>query len=230
MSVSTDHIELLTTAASSWRVIVPKPVAALSAGSGLFPLSPQQTADLLLAQRTLATGVAGPTPYQFQPVTAHIEPVQIIKAVHAFEHMCEHLPAWPTAPVRKLLESLGRAAAERLPGYSDAAWDWTRRCSPAGPPVGVGAEWRPDIEGLVWHDIGVSQSTWLDARLVVVTAEALPLLRMMPKRASVFVLGQCPGGELPDLWSGEVEVSQLLWWPECEPWLTEQLASDLDPQ
>lgn len=225
MSVSTDHIELLTTAAATWRVIVPQSVAALAAGSGLFALSPQQAADLLLGQRAVATGVPAPTGYRFQAVTAPPEPVQIIKAVHAFDHMCRHLPAWSTSPVRRLLESLGRAAAERLPGYSEAAWHWTRADALSGDPIGIGATWRPAVAGLAWHGPDVDPELWAEARVVIVTAEALPLLPAMPERAGVLVMGQCPGGELPDLWSGGVVVSRLLWWPECEPWLAEQLAA-----
>lgn len=224
--VPLDHIELLTTAAVAWKVIVPQPVAALAAGRGLFAFSSQQTADLLVSQRAIATGAEAPTPYTFKPVSGPLEPVQVLKAVHAYEFMCEQLGNWHSSVVHRILQSLGRAAAERLPGYSEAAWQWQRELQLTGVPIGVGLEWRPAIAGLEWHGVDVDPQLWAKARLVVVTAEAWPALQgVVPQRPGINVLLSPGGDELPHLWSERMAVvSRLLWWPEGRPWLLEQLA------
>lgn len=224
LPVSCDHVDLLTTAAVRWRVVVSEPATTLTAGSGLFEFTADQTTALLMGVRQLATGAPLPDPCRFRPVAWPVNPVQVLKAVHAFEHMCEHLTAWDRSVARKLLAALAKAAIERIPGYSEAAWNWSRSVSLQGAPIGVAGDWRPPVRGLVWHGLDVDPTLWANARLVVVTAEALPTLPALPQRAGIYVLGKCPDDQLPDLWSANVAASQLLWWPICAPWLADQLS------
>lgn len=227
-AVPVDHVELLVSSASAWGLLMAPPVAALSAGSGRVALSPQQACDLLLAMRSVATGEDPLNGHLFEPVGGPFEPVQIIKAVHAFQAMGDHLAAsaWEGSVGYRLVESVGRAGCERLAGYSDAAWFWSRSLFALGVPIGIGTKWRPDIDGLRWHGPDVDPQTWMDARLVLITVEALLSLpaTLPPRVAPVYVLGNT-GGDMPDLWSCGVAVSGLLWWPECESWLAEQLGS-----
>lgn len=124
--LSVDHIELLTTAAVRWRLVTP----ASSPIPARFRLSGDQTAALLLALREMVVESASVGDnYVFTPVEWPQSAVQVLKAVHAYEHLCQELPAWQDSVAQHLLKAIAQAAIERLPGYSAAAWVWFR--SPA---------------------------------------------------------------------------------------------------
>lgn len=219
-----DHVELLTTAAVRWGVVVAVPAVVLTKGAGLFRFDAEQTAGLFLELRRLAIGEPVPDRYVFRPVDWPVDPVQVIKAVHCCNHLFERLAEWQGSVAQQILGAVEQAAKERLPGYGAAAWAWSRPSTQAGAPIGVGAAWRPPITGLSWRGVDVDLKEWSQARMVVVAADVLGSLPALPRRSNVYVLAKAVEG-LPDLWPPDLAVSRLLTWPVCLPWLTEQIAS-----
>lgn len=218
--LSIDHVELLSTAASRWQVAVPDP----SPVPGLFRLSADQAAALLLALKAMVTGSAVDAGYVFNAVDWPQPPVQVLKAVHAYEHLCgNHLHAWTGSVAQHLLAAVARAAMERLPGYSDASWVWHRSAA-AAPVIGVAGPWQPQIPGLEWFGPDVDPQSWLAARAVVVTAESWELLPpTLADRDDVYVLAGA-SDDFPDVWDGSVGATYRLTWPLCEAFLTELVA------
>ena len=214
--LSTDHVELLATAATKWQVTLPEP----SPVPAPFRLSSDQTAALLLALHGLVTGSAAPANYVFSAVDWPQPPVQVLKAVHSYEHLCQNLPAWDGSVAQQLLAALARAAMERLPGYSEAAWVWHRPAQ-TGQVVGVALDWRPAIAGLRWFGPTIDPAVWSSAPAVVVTAEAWKALGSLKDRGEIYVLVE-EGGDVPA--EPLVDAAHWLTWPLCESFLAGLIA------
>lgn len=215
--LSTDHVELLATAAMRWQVTLPdsSPIPAP------FRLSADQTAALLLALHGMVTESVVPAGYVFSAVEWPQPPVQVLKAVHAYEHLCRNLAAWQGSVAQQLLAAVERAAMERLPGYSEAAWVWHRDAPQAGAVVGVALDWRPAVAGLTWFGPEIDPAVWSSARAVVVTAEAWNALGSLENRAAVYVLID-EGGIVPaEPLLSVIDAAYWLTWPLCESFLAE---------
>jgi len=217
-NLSVDHIELLTTAAVQWRIAIPEasPVPAR------FRLSGDQTAALLLTLRAMVVeGAAVGDDYSFTAVEWPQPSVQVLKAVHAYEHLCQTLPAWHGSVVQQLLAAVAQSAIERLPGYSDAAWVWMRPRSVTSLVVGIASGWHPEISGVAWYGPDLDASVWSGARAGLVTADAWPALpATLPDRDEVYLLADSAGG-FPDMWTDGVPATYRLTWPLCEEFLNE---------
>lgn len=214
--LSFDHLDLLATAAVTYRVLAAPPAALLAGVSAAH-------AGRLLRQQNLAavavrggTSVAVGDGYQFRPVTEPLDPVEVLKACHCYEDTCRDDPGWESSIARRLIHSIVRAATQRLPGYSTAPWRW-RRSSRCAEPVGFATGWRPDVPGLEWVDAAALVGRWESARLVVVTTEAVPDLPPgLPRRPSVIGLHDEQNlGGLQDLWTELV--TDVMVWPLCRP-------------
>lgn len=93
-------------------------------GAGLLAENIKSVAYRYGSTENLPGPVPLPTPdtYQLRPV-AHIDPVQVIKAIHCYEYQsCEH-DRWAGSPAWKFCRELLAATTRRLPGYDDAEWE-----------------------------------------------------------------------------------------------------------
>jgi hypothetical protein len=219
--LSTDHVELLATAAVRWQVTLPEssPVPAP------FRLSADQTAALLLALHGMVTDSAVPASYAFAAVDWPQPPVQVLKAVHAYEHLCRNLAAWDGSVAQQLLAAVERAAMERLPGYSEAAWVWHREGSQTHPVVGVALDWRPAVAGLTWLEPDIDPAVWSAARAVVVTSQAWSSLPLTLKgREDIYVLLNEGEGIPAEPLLAAVAAAYWLVWPLNEAFLAELVA------
>lgn len=219
--LSPDHLDLLATAAVTYRVLAAPP-AAKAAGRGLIGVSAAHAGRILRQQNlTAATKRAGSSVatvvdrYEFRPVEEPLDPMEVLKACHCFEDVCSGDPGWESSVAHQLIHSVARAAIERLPGYSTAPWHW-RRSSRCEAPVGFATGWRPDVPGLEWVDAAAIADRWESARLVVVTTEAVPDLPPgLPRRPSVIGLHDMTNlSGLQDLWTELV--THVMVWPLCQ--------------
>lgn len=240
MVLTDDHLDLLMTAASGWHVL---PSSATTAAftaleRDLAGSIPTRAGVALRAHNNAAMGwlaVRGRSrpadrqsvgDYAFRSVE-HVDPMEVVKACHSAHQVCVDSPSWLASGSERLLSALGTAAVQRLPGYADAPWQWTRPLRRSGPPVGLSATWRPPIPGLQWVDVNELRGRWASASLIVVTAEAAEKVPVdLPRRQGVFLMVQDPD---PDKVWGAVRSldmpAAVLFWPTCTSWLAGQIKS-----
>lgn len=239
-----DHLDLLTSAVASWRVLAAgRSVPPHAAGDWGAEVTAAATATGRLLRRENAAALEALSghaairvadrkeflPYTFRPVT-HIDPVEVIKAAHAAQACCSGGPTWVGSVGEQLLSCVITAATYRLNGYVAAPWIWTRPSRGVdGVPVGVTSGDHPDIPGLRWVDPGELRAHWYDASFVVVQADAVGEIPPdLPARPGVFLLSH---EKHPDVvWESlsALDMQALaLFWPSCQTWLAEQLA---DPE
>jgi|SRR5690606_18606385 len=204
--LSDDHIDLLVTAASRWGVLVSRTAAALTAapsGHHILTASGTDAGRAIRAENAAAVRwlgyrgrvrVADRAPredYTYRPVDAVLIPVEVIKAVHAAQEMCQDAPTWQASSARRLLDGVLLAATHRLDGYPQAPWRWNRPEHRGGLPVGVALadEPRPQIEGLTWVTPAAVPQHWSTAALIVVrTGAAFAIPAGLPARDGVALL------------------------------------------
>jgi hypothetical protein len=231
-----DHIDLLITAALRWRVLTNATTAAFTrAERHLVVATATETARILQQEnlaalrwlsdrgRTRLADRAVPDPHVFREVDA-LDPVEVIKACHAYQHLCSSAPGWSGSTAHRLVAAISTAATHRLSGYAEAPWIWSRPQIRAGHPVALGRQWRPDLPGISWVDVAGLIEVWQSASLIVVTTEAAAdLPGGLPARGGVFLLAS---SDPPDqVWDAVAAVSPeaVLYWPVCDPWLAEQV-------
>ena len=231
-----DHLDLILTAASHWEVLGPASSAPVT-GAGPGPGTATASAGRLLRQANLNAvrwlGDRGrgqladritPGPYTFTEVD-RLDPVEVIKACHAAQAACSAAPGWPASMAKRLLDALVRAATHRLDGYAEAPWLWTRPVRRCGRPIAVARTWRPDLPRVSWVSVDQVRQQWQDAALVVVTTEAATALPPgLPPRSGVFILADRQPHE--QVWQAIMALGEqalVMFWPDCQPWLLEQL-------
>lgn len=232
---STDHIDLLLSAAVEYQLL-PDPAAA--AVSRLQPLLTaavvtdlgrqlQQANRHALAQ----TGNApAETPYWFAAVpVGDIAAIEIVKAVHAMDHLCQGSPGWAFSAAHQFLRDLERAATQRIPGYAEAAWQWSRKNLRTGPPIGVARGWKPaGVEGVRWVTATQARAQWDSAHLIVVTLDTVMALDGMPPRPAIFLA--VDREMTAEVWSKTEGLSfqpdRVLIFPTAIEWLHHHVRSD----
>lgn len=233
---STDHIDLLLSAAVEYQLL-PDPAAA-AVGSHLQPLLTatvvtdlghqlQQANRNALAQTGSAPAKA---PYGFASVpVGAIAPIEIVKAVHAMEHLCQGSPGWAFSAAYQFLRDLERAATQRVPGYADAAWQWSRENLRTGPPIGVARGWKPaGVEDVMWVTATQARAQWDSAHLIVVTLDTITAMDGMTPRPAIFL---AVDREMKaEVWSKTEGLSfqpdRVLIFPTAIDWLHHHVRSD----
>ena len=236
--VEADHLDLLISAAIAYGQLTSATRAAFSPAhaEALTAASPDEAGHLLLeenlaAARWRAGRGRGRLPaghlltYRHRPVE-DLQPVEVIKAVHAYSHATADSPGWAGSAAHRLTVDVAHAAAEHLPGYAHAPW-WWRRPGQRGEPVGFcSTTWRPDVAGVTWSTVDEVLRRWTDASAVVVTSEVLEQLPVeLPARSGPIYLLTRPGGLTTDQWTqadvlGHAVLVEL---PTAEAWLRQQL-------
>jgi hypothetical protein len=246
--IGADHLDLLVTAAIQYRQLISPTTAAFSpAGSTrATAASPREAGQLLLeenlaAARWRVSRGRGRAPvqlleYSFRPVLTPWTAVEVIKAVHAYQHDTADSPGWSGSAAHHLTGSIERAATQHLPGYAQALWTW-RRPSGLVQPVGLHGAWAPVVPQVRWSDVDDVLAGWVHTPVVVVTLEALELLpaQLPPREGATFVLTQ--SGRLGSHeWSllEHVAGGVLVELPRAAGWLAHQLgpvspAAELQP-
>ncbi|MGF0118804.1 hypothetical protein ACQFYA_21125 [Promicromonospora sp. Marseille-Q5078] len=233
-----DHLDLITTAAARWGVLTDATTAAFSGNH--IAATPTQAGDLLRQENARAldrlatqgrTNLADrvvPGRYQHEPIDPAdaIDPVEVIKAVHAAQHACAASPTWSTSKARTLLAAVATAATHRLAGYADAPWNWTRAARRDGTPLGVAlGDDHPHIDGVTWLNPEDAGDQWREAPFVlVVPATAHLITADRAARPDVFVLTTDEDPET--IWDAVNRLnlpSLVLHWPTCQPWLRDQI-------
>lgn len=240
--LGSDHLDLLVSAGFAYGVVVTDPTTAafsrpgdlVSVRSGTDigrRLQLQNTAGHELALRSghIRLVDRGPTrPYDYTGVAAaDLDPVEILKACQAYEHLCQASPDWSNSYARRYVTALTAAAVRRLPGYAQAPWSWTRPETRFGPAIGLSGDWQPSIEDLKWVDWATLVDEWSQARLIVVTIDVVDDFPAVPSRPSVVVLAR---QEIPDrLWPAveNLKPEAVVFYPAGEPWLRDQLQAGL---
>ncbi len=212
--LSPDHLDLLATAAVTYRVLAAPPAAQMAGVSAAHAGRILRQQNLAAATLRGAASVATIDAYEFRPVMEPLDPVEVLKACHCYEDTCREAPGWESSIAHQLIQTILRAATQRLPGYSMAPWRW-RRSSRCAEPVGFAAGWRPEVPRLEWVDAATLASRWESARLVVVTTEAVPDLPPgLPRRPSVIGLHDASDlSGLQELWTELV--TDVMVWPLC---------------
>lgn len=219
--MSADHLDLLATAAVQYRVVALPPAALLSGSDVLVPTVTAAHTGRILRQHNVAAGAAvGQVDphlvdaYTFQQVQEPLDPVEVVKACHCFEDACRRWPLWERSVAAKLIRSLERAAMQRIPGYTDAPWRWVRS-NRNRPPVGFATSWRPAVPGLEWVSADELRRRWDEARVVVVTTQAVPDLPPgLPRRPAVIGLHDVSDvSGLQSLWAEPMTDAMV--WPVC---------------
>jgi hypothetical protein len=239
--LSVDHLDLLVTAATRWRVITPRIYASLAsqAEGRLLVITAEdagriiQTENLaavrwltLQGRTRLVERIPEPVSYVHRPIE-HLRPVEVIKAVHAAQAACTSSPSWFKSRAQQLLAAILTAATHRLDGYDDAPWAWTRPDRRAGAPIGIAGQWRPEVPGLAWVEGEDLRERWDEASLVVITPEAAATVPAdLPDRSGVIVL---VSDDTPPkaVWDALVALDMqapVSFWPTCRPWLLQQLS------
>jgi hypothetical protein len=146
--ITPDHLDLLVTDAVRYRVLVDADTAATSEGaSRLTTVATPNEAGQLLLEENLATVLRHavgstrseqqrPPDYVHRPVD-QFQPIEVVKAAHCYQHVCAVNPSWDSSTAARLAAAILHAATERLPGYDEAAWSWTRASTRTGEPVGL---------------------------------------------------------------------------------------------
>lgn len=243
--LSDDHIDLLVTAAVSWQVLAGRTAKALASGVVehlILNSTPTQAGRALREANTasvrwldslghlpgrerLVAGIPARA-YEYRPVAGRLEPVEVIKAVHAAQQMCSAPPSWPGSSAQRLLGAILTAAEHRLTGYANAPWSWTRPERRGGPPVGVAApgEARPPVPGLRWVDPEELRQWWSSASLVVVRPAAAALVPVdLPSRSGVVVMitqDEHHEAAWTALVALERSAEQVWFWPQCQDYLS----------
>lgn len=238
-----DHIDLLITAATDWRLLA-SPTTAAFAQSALerhvVVASSAEAGRMLRAENTSAVhwlsdhgrtrlvDRAPVGPYNHHRVES-VDPVEVIKAAHSAQDACKDSPTWSTSPTARLLAALITAATHRLPGYAAAPWSWTRPQQRSGRSIGVALPHStpPAVPGLTWVSPEQVREHWDDAPLVVIRCDAAAAVPAdLPARSGVFVLsfdGQEDANQVWEAVSGLNMPALALLWPSCRPWLQQQL-------
>jgi hypothetical protein len=235
--VAADHLDLLISAATAYGQLTSATTAAFSPAhaAAVTAASPDEAGQLLLeenlaAARWRSRRGRGRLPaghlvtYRHRPV-AGWEPVEVIKAVHAYSHATADSPGWAGSAAHRLTADVAHAAAQRLPGYAEAPWWWRRPAESAGS-VGLRATWQPDIAGVSWIAPTELLQRWADAGAVVVTSEALDQLPAeLPARLGPVYLLTRPGGLTAHQWELACVLGQtlLVELPTAGAWLDHQL-------
>lgn len=214
--LSPDHLDLLATAAVTYRVLTAPPAALLAGATNLVAVSAAAAGKILRDQNLAASSSSATTTidYEFRPVTEPLDPVEVLKACHCYEDTCRAHTSWERSLAHRLIRSIERAATQRIPGYTDAPWRWLRS-SRWQPPVGFATEWRPEVSGLNWVNASELALRWDQARLVVITTDAVPNLPPgLRRRPAVIALhnGVDLAG-LQALWSDLATDAMV--WPMC---------------
>jgi hypothetical protein len=185
--IGADHLDLLVTAAIQYRQLISPTTAAFSpAGSTrATAASPREAGQLLLEENLQLLE------YSFRPVLTPWTAVEVIKAVHAYQHDTADSPGWSGSAAHHLTGSIERAATQHLPGYAQAPWTW-RRPSVLEQPVGLHGAWAPVVPQVRWGDVDDVLTRWMHTAVVVITLEALELLpaQLAPRGGPTFVLAQ----------------------------------------
>lgn len=238
-----DHIDLLVSAATNWRLLA-SPTTAAFAQSALerhvVVASSTQAGRMLRSENTAAVRWLsdhgrtrlvdrGPVDTYTHHGVETIDPVEVIKAAHSAQAACKDSPTWSSSPTARLLAALITAATHRLPGYADAPWSWTRPQLRSGRSVGVALPQSspPSVPGLTWVTPDQVREHWADAPLVVIRCDAAEAVAAdLPSRSGVFVLsfdGQEDANQVWEAVSGLHMPALALLWPSCQPWLAQQL-------
>lgn len=237
--VSRDHLDLLVTAAHEYGLLVDATTAAFSPAAGEAGTIATSAAvgQLLLEENVAAVRWQADRGcgkvrlgldqinYEHLPVD-HVDPVEVIKAAHCYQQLAEASPGWAGSAARRLIVATIHFATERLPGYAQAPWHWTRPQPRTGPVIGLRAERFPDVEGVRWVTPTQLQAGWEAAALVLITTEALAdVPDGLPPRPGIYV---CAGRILDeDHWRRIVDLrprpDQVVMLPAGLPWLLEQL-------
>lgn len=235
------HVDLLVSGAARYGVLISPTTAAFSpacsARAGVAATG-DEAGQLLLEQYRSAlrwiTAQAGgavremPPPYTHTQV-GRFEPIEVVKAAHCYEHAVETSPGWPGSAAQRLVERLIRTATQRLPGYLEAAWEWTRPVERLAPPAGLCRTWRPVETGVQWVEPAALLEAWATASLFVVTVEALPDLPAgLGRRSGVYL---CANGGVDERAWPLVEAllpDVLIMLPPGRPWLETQLNTPTD--
>lgn len=241
--LSDDHIDLLITAATDWRLLA-SPTTAAFAQSALerhvVVASSVEAVRMVRAENTASvqwlsehgrTRLVDRAPadtYTHRRVET-LDPVEVIKAAHSAQASCKDSPTWSTSPTARLLTALVTAATHRLPGYADAPWSWTRPQLRSGRSIGVALAHStpPAVPGLTWVSPDQVREHWAEAPLVVIRCDAASSVPAdLPTRSGVFVLsleGQEDANQVWEAVSGLNMPALALLWPSCQPWLQQQL-------
>lgn len=247
--LSTDHIDLLVTAATDWRLLA-SPTTAAFAQSPLehhvVVASATDAGRLLRSENVAAVRSLsdrgrtrlvdrGPVETYTHHRVDHLDPVEVIKAVHAAQAACSDSPSWSTSPAARLLDALITAATHRLPGYTTAPWWWTRPQMRSGQSVGVLREGStaPEVPGLTWITPNQLREHWPQAPLIIIRVDAAADIPAdLPARAGVFILGLDGREDSNQIWEAVTALDMpalVMLWPACAPWLHQQL-QDPEPQ
>jgi hypothetical protein len=206
--IGADHLDLLVTAAIQYRQLISPTTAAFSpAGSTrATAASPREAGQLLLEENLAAArwrvsrgrdrAPLQLLEYSFRPVLTPWTAVEVIKAVHAYQHDTADSPGWSGSAAHHLTGSIERAATQHLPGYAQAPWTW-RRPSVLEQPVGLHGAWAPVVPQVRWGDVDDVLTRWMHTAVVVITLEALELLpaQLAPRGGPTFVLAQSSQGQ-----------------------------------
>lgn len=224
-----DHVDLIVTAALTWKVLIGPPAAALSMPGTLASLDGSRAGSLILEQNRAATRATGRDvgPYVFSAVEEPLVAVEVLKACHAASHACRGSHAWETSVAQTLLVQTAWAAAVRMPGYADAPWSWRR--TRTREVLAIAHGWKPAPLDVEWVDMAeVTEDAWQRAALVIVAGEAVQQVgeRLgageLSSRPNVFAIST--GDHVAAAtWNGDID--HILHWPECTDWLSDQLAS-----
>lgn len=223
-----DHLDLLVTAASRYGVL-----RTVAFGDG--PVDPGRAAALLLDEQLAAARwhadrgrAALELPphllgYRHRPV-GHLDPVEVVKACHAYQHCAAPSPGWPASLASRLVDAVLLEATRRVPGYTAAPWRWTRPSTMSGAPVGLRRSWAPPLPTVRWLESAELVDYWPVASHVVVTLEALLDVPVgLPARPRTYLVS---GDQVPtDMWPAisASTASTLVMLPAGLPWLLEEL-------
>ncbi|ACZ32449.1 hypothetical protein Xcel_3450 (plasmid) [Xylanimonas cellulosilytica DSM 15894] len=240
-----DHIDLLVTAAASWHILTSATTAAFATGvveKHVMAATAAQAGRTLRAANAAAVAWLAAhgrerlvdrvpaSDYEHRPVDGHLDPVEVIKAVHAAEAMCSPAPSWRNSAAQRLLAAVITAAEHRLVGYASAPWSWTRPERRGGPAVGVAiaGDQHPQVPGMEWITPQEVRDRWETASLVIVRPSAAPLVPAdLPPRAGVVVL-ITDDEHHNAAWSAVIDLGmacQVWFWPLCRDWLTDHLSA-----
>lgn len=198
MILDTDHIDLLMTAVHDWSLLATDAMpddGRLMTATG-FALQGANAAHLRALARAgrldleTRTRVDMMIPgYTWERVTEPYEPIDVLKATHSAMAACAKAPQWKTTRICHVLEALATAAAQRLPGYDTAAWEWRRAESITAAVGCAGTDTPPGIAGLTWVTMATLEEQWDSAVQIVLTPSALDQLDDgLPERRGVVIL------------------------------------------
>lgn len=219
--MSVDHIDLLVTAAYEYRALTSPTAAIFNPSASAVPASPDVAGRMLLEYVPAATAHS----YQFRPVD-QLPAIQVVKACHAYQHQVAASPSWPRSRAQRLVDLILRGATERVPGYGEASWSWTRPRARALPALGLcTSQWIPEISGVTWtEDSAELARRWDEAAIVVITSLAVKQLPTgLHPRPEVHLV--VPSADLGQVWSSieEVPAETLVSVPEGTEWLEERI-------